>query len=302
MDRKGFIKKVAGMDRKTFFRKVVDHLNLYFTKYVERNLFGGYKCWLNPLETFYLNFRCLPFRQAIKFPVFVYGFLRITSLNGRIRCEGCCKTGMVKMNYRTYGSPSGSGGVTTLNLSGLIVFHGRCVIGIANTLNIGKKAVLEMGHATKIMSNCNITAYQRISIGERSRIAHRCQVIDTNNHFIADFKHGCVKRIARPISIGTYCWICNSTTVTGGAVIPDKTIVSNNSLCNRDYSDIPPESIIGGQPAKLLSTGYRRVESRKLEREIQRYFAAHPEAKVYPLPEGIDHNCCDADSWWSFRE
>ena len=117
--------------------------------------------------------------------------------------------------------------------------------------------------------------------------------MDTNFHLIADFNNNRVKRVAHPISIGDYCWICNSTTVTGGAIIPNKTIVASNSLVGKDYSNLPEESMIGGVPAKHIATGFRRVENRRLESDIYRYFRENPNAEFFPLQEGIDHNCCN---------
>lgn len=47
-----------------------------------------------------------------------------------------------------------------------------------------------------------------------------------------------------------------------GTVIPDHTIVSSNSLCNKDYSDVPQFSIIGGIPARLISCNKKRCNDK----------------------------------------
>ena len=60
-------------------------------------------------------------------------------------------------------------------------------------------------------------------------------------------------------------------------------------------SNIPEESIIGGIPAKLVAIGYRRIESHQFEGEVNRYFMLHPEADMYPIPEGVGHDICDRD-------
>ena len=154
-------------------------------------------------------------------------------------------------------------------------------------------AILEIGTHFKIMDMCNIGCFQNISIGAQSWIVHRCQVFDTNFHYIADFAHGIVRRWAHPIIIGSYCWICNSSTITGGARIPDKTIVASNSLVNKDMSQIPEESIIGGVPAKLLSSGYRKIENKRFEMEVSHFFETHPNVDLYKIPEGTLHEICD---------
>lgn len=268
------------------------HVRRLYSIYVVRNLWVH---WFNLLYTFYFNLVFFPFRQAFRFPVFVYGWPKMFSQYGRMECVGCCKTGMVRLNITLGGVPQYSAGNIELNIWGKVIFRGKCIIGSGSKLIVGEHGLLDMGEGTKIMNGCNCTAYSEIRIGAQSRIVHRCQLLDTNFHYIADFRRGVVKKQGHPIVIGDYCWVCNSTTVTGGAVIPDKTIVASNSLVNKDMSSIPPESIIGGIPAKLVSVGYRRIESRKLESEVGHYFAAHPEADTYPLPDDVNHSVCDVD-------
>lgn len=60
-------------------------------------------------------------------------------------------------------------------------------------------------------------------------------------------------------------------------------------------SSIPEESIIGGVPAKFISTGFRRVENSLFNKEIHQFFHHNPNAKSYPLPESIEHSNCDSD-------
>lgn len=58
----------------------------------------------------------------------------------------------------------------------------------------------------------------------------------------------------------------------GGVKLPNYTIVASNSLVNKDFSLIEEGSIIGGSPAKYLSTGYRRVENISMEHMIHAYY------------------------------
>ena len=132
-----------------------------------------------------------------------------------------------------------------------------------------------------------------MSIGDHTWITHRCQVMDTNFHFIADFNRHRVNAIAKPIFIGAYCWICNSTTVFGGSIIPDRTIVASNSLVNKDMSSIPDSSIVGGIPAKVLSTGYRRIDNINLIRMLQSFFKSHPNESYFSLAQDVSNEDCN---------
>ena len=83
--------------------------------------------------------------------------------------------------------------------------------------------------------------------------------MDTDRHEIRDVNTGTVYPSHKPIVIGDNVWIGNNVSINKGTVIPDNTIVSSHSLCNKNYSYIPPFSVIGGIPAKVLSTGKQRV-------------------------------------------
>ena len=254
-----------------------------------------YVHWFNPLVTLYLNFRSFPIKQAIKLPIFVYGWPRLFSLFGSMECVGMCRMGMVTLNKTNTGSPQLCVSNVAINNWGRIIFHGKCEIHCSK-INVYGGGILEFGNCCKVMHEVNITASTKVSIGDYSWIVHRCQVLDTNYHYIADLNKQIVSRMARPIVIGKYCWVCNSTTISGGAIIPNKTIVASNSLVNRDMSDIPENSIIGGVPAIFIKNGYRRVDSLKLHSSVSKFFRENPDALYYKFPFNCENgNCCNAD-------
>lgn len=194
-----------------------------------RNLTGH---WFNPFATLYINFFSFPFQQAIKFPMFVYGAPGLYHVVGDMRIIGNVKTGMIEFNKNQHLNPPHQLANSELSNLGTIVFHGKARIGCATRILVQKNALLELGANVIIGDNINLGCHQYISIGERSRIAHRCQIQESNHHFIANMSTRTVKPCTRPISIGRGCWICNSTTLTAGATIPDFCIVASNSLVN----------------------------------------------------------------------
>lgn len=183
-----------------------------------RNLTGH---WFNPFATLYINFFSFPFQQAIKFPMFVYGAPGLYHVVGDMRIIGNVKTGMIEFNKNQHLNPPHQLANSELSNLGTIVFHGKARIGCATRILVQKNALLELGANVIIGDNINLGCHQYISIGERTRIAHRCQIQESNHHFIANMSTRTVKPCTRPISIGRGCWICNSTTLTAGATIPD---------------------------------------------------------------------------------
>lgn len=227
--------------------------------------------WLNPFATIYLNLRSFPFKQAIRMPVWVYGCPRFYELSGRMIIDGKVSSGMVRFNQVKPGAPSNMSIKSEIFNKGLIIFHGIGFIGTGNKIVVGPKGVLDIGKNFKITDMCNIGCFRSVFIGEQSWIVHRCQIFDSNYHYVANFAKGTVPDCSKPIRIGRGCWICNSSTITGNAVLPDYTIVASNSLVNKDMSDIPVSSMIGGTPAKLIATGFRKIENSKIENEVAKF-------------------------------
>lgn len=193
-------------------------------------------------------------------------------------------------NFHEAGAPANMGGPEEFNIWGTIVFKGKCQIGTGGKITVGDCGKLILGDDSKIMSQCNITAYKFVTIGNSFLMAHRSQIFDTGYHYVADFREHKVKRLASPISIGNNCWQCNSSTIMGGVILPDCTIIASKSLVNKNLSDLPEESIIGGSPAKLIATGYRLVQNKTMCRIIGSFFTSEPDASEYIFSKDISHD------------
>ena len=61
-------------------------------------------------KTAYVNFRTLPFKQAVKWPIFIYGRVKLYNLSGQIEIRGPVERGMIKFGYRKgyFSGPKGS--------------------------------------------------------------------------------------------------------------------------------------------------------------------------------------------------
>lgn len=58
---------------------------------------------------------------------------------------------------------------------------------------------------------------------------------------------------SRPITIGKNCWICSGATIVGGVTVSENSIVAAGAVV---VQDVPPDSIVGGVPAKVI----RRID------------------------------------------
>jgi len=276
------IEKIERVIKRYSFKELLILLDIrYGFGRLERLLFGN---WFNPFATLWLNLRSFPIRQALKLPVWCYGRPRFYGLSGKMRIEGKVFSGMIRFNQVKYGAPSNMSVQSEIFNQGLIIFRGQGLIGTGTKIVVGYNAVLDIGKNFKITDMCNVGCFREIRIGEQSWIVHRCQVFDSNYHYVANFARRVVPNHIHPIHIGKGCWVCNSSTITGGTILPDYTIVGSNSLVNKDFSNIPESSMIGGIPAKLLTTGFRKVEDSRIESEIAHFYKNHPD-NMFSIPE-----------------
>ena len=232
--------------------------------------------WFNPLATIWLNFRSLPLSQAIKLPIWCYGRPRFYGLSGNMIIEGKVSSGMIRINRVLTGAPSNMNVQTEILNNGLIIFKGELHIGTGNKIVVGRNAKLQIGANSKIADMCNIGCFEKITFNDMTRIAHRCQIFDSNYHFIVNQEQSTIPSYKRPIVIGVGCWVCNSSSIYGGAILPDYTIVTSNSLVNKDFSQISNGCMIGGVPAKFIKKSVRRVYNIEIVKEIELFYQNHP--------------------------
>ena len=271
--------------------KIKKHSLSELIKYADTNFGIGKlellitKNWLNPFATAYLNFRSFPIKQAIRFPIFAYGRPRFYCLSGKMIIAGKINTGMIKFNVTLQGAPSNMSIQSEILNYGQIIFKGKGEIGTGNKIATSTNSTIIIGKNFRIADCCNIGCLSnQIEIGDQCTITHRCQILDSNYHFLADFNNRKVAKYSTPIKIGTGCWICNSSTITGGTVLTNYTTVGSNSLVNKNFSNLPEGSIIGGVSAKFIKTGYRKIENYDIEKKINAYFKNSSD-NFYPLSE-----------------
>ena len=217
-------------------------------------------------RTVWANFRLLPFRQAIKFPIRIYGKVILSCLQGRIEFthnEGIICIGMQVAGY-TAAKPA-----RLAILPGAVWKVGRNVkISQGASIFINRNAIFEIGDNCTMGDDSKLICYRSIKLGHDCDLTWQTQTMDFNSHFIED-SDGNVQQIIKPIELGDYVWVGNRSTIMPGTRIPSWTIIASNSLCNKDYTTlIPSESIIGGTPAKLIRSGLHRIYDRAREQYI----------------------------------
>lgn len=105
---------------------------------------------------------------------------------------------------------------------------------------------ITIGKNVFLNTSCHFQDQGGITIGDGTLIGHNV-VLATLNHNEDPARRS--ETIPSPIIIGKNVWIGANATITPGVTIGDGTIVAAGSVVTRD---VPPDTIVGGVPAKVL--------------------------------------------------
>ncbi|MCI6998515.1 MAG: acyltransferase [Eubacterium sp.] len=199
--------------------------------------------------TIYVNFRCLPFKTALKFPIFVGYKTHIDKLSRNIRfgCEPT--TFMVRIGWGgTEGRELGKKNYLLLNENAMIQFNGRCTMssGVSLILDLG---TLEIGNDFFCNKNCTISCNDRITIGDNVLFGWNVEVLDSDNHKVIHKNketacdHGTIK-------IGDHVWVAAFSHILKNSIVPDGSVVAYHSLVTKQFEG--EKLLLGGCPAKVI--------------------------------------------------
>lgn len=124
---------------------------------------------------------------------------------------------------------------------------------------IGERGRIEIGDGARLSDLVHIGAVGRLRIGRNVLIGSKVLIIDHSHGqgYRADPDELSIPPGDRPlvsrgdITIGNNVWLADNVIVLAGVTIGDNCVVGAHSLVR---SDLPPNSVCAGNPARLLST------------------------------------------------
>lgn len=199
-------------------------------------------------RSIYYNFKLLPLKRAIKFPLFVYPN---TTLKGRR--ENFSLPDQLSFGIITLGIPlthfvDGSES-TFIRCNGLLQFKCRCSIGSGSKIAISENATLKIGSNFSSTGHLKICCEHSIQIADDCMFSWDITLIDTDYHPI--YTNGCISNSPRGIIIGKHVWIGFNCSILKSVRIADNCIISAGSTIRADLSST---NSIYGLPSKLIQT------------------------------------------------
>lgn len=238
---------------------------------------------LNVIKTLFINFKMLPFQQAIKLPIYLYGSIKFHGLRGKVIINAPIERGMIKIGYRWLDLWPSSYLPTQLRIDGSLWFSGWAILsgGVALTVVGGQ---IKLGDCCRIGAGTTIKAMKSILIDDNTSITSDCILMDCNMHFVKNIETGEIKNNTASISIGKNCWINSRTIIEKGAVIPDYSISSRSSYLNKDYSSFGANLLLVGQPAKPLTSKVQRIFGTAEQHRIAQLFKSNDATSIFLEP------------------
>lgn len=97
--------------------------------------------------------------------------------------------------------------------------------------------------ASFINSNCKIRCHNHIEIGDDCAISHDFTVMDSDAHALNG------NRNTKPVIIKDHVWIGTRVTILSGVTVGEGSVIAAGAVVK---DDVPPYSLVGGVPAKIL--------------------------------------------------
>ncbi len=202
-------------------------------------------------KSIYVNFRLLPFKEAIFLPIMVSRKTKLRALSGKAHLNKI-KTGIVRIGFGGTDMMDYRYDRSVLKITGDIYFQGKTKIGIGAKIMVSGKLIL--GNNFDITGDTMIICAKEIQIGNNTMIAWQSILMDTDQHAIYDINDNMINQ-DKKITIGNNVWIGAKSFILKGSKIPNGCIVGANTTVSKVFSQ--EKTIIAGSPAGVLKENIR---------------------------------------------
>lgn len=198
-------------------------------------------------KTVWFNLRYLPFKQAVKLPVWLSVNTKF-SISGGVLITDTVRPFMIRIGFHECDECNPKN-PTLFKVDGKLEFHGKAHIGRGSKICVAKDALLELGNNFSISASSCISCHKHIIMGNDIQLSWDCLVMDSDTHAIIG-EDGNRMNPDKDIVIEDKVWIRNGCMILKGTHIPNTCVVGARSVVSGSkFSD---HTIIVGNPAKSV--------------------------------------------------
>lgn len=208
-------------------------------------------------KTIFFNFYHLPFKQAIRLPIWLYKAKLYDCFKGKVVIESNkVRPGMIRLGFMG-GHMYPNNGIRIWN-KGRLIFHGRCFIGNDSSIITGEQGIFDFGDDFGSSSSARLFSYIGVKFGLHTRIGFGCMLMDTNFHPLYDMEKKHFKRAYGKIEIGDYNWFGTQCLIMPSVKTPERCIFGARSVVTRGCQ-FESYCVHGGSPLRVLSRNVMRI-------------------------------------------
>lgn len=200
-------------------------------------------------RTFYLNFKYLRYKDAVRLPIIVSNHCLLKEVSGSVEIKGEIRTGMIRFGFGEVGIFDEKKERSIWQVQGKVVFNGGSTFGHGSRISVGKSGTLIVGNQFSVTGASSIVCYKKIVLGNQSAIAWDVLLMDTDFHNIYN-ESGEIINPTKEINIGENVWVGCKVTILKGVIIDSGNIIASGSFLTKT---IPGKNqIVGGNPPRVL--------------------------------------------------
>lgn len=205
------------------------------------------------LRSFLFCVRVLPFKLAIRIPIFISNQTRykLKNFRGGINIYAPIHLGMIKIGFTQAPFFDAKQNPSFIEINqGSISFDGYANIGAGCKLSVCNGGTIRLGNQFWSTGPITIIARKSIIIGNSCVCSWNITMMDHDAHEL--YKSGHCINPPSNITIKDHCWIGFNTSVLKGVSIDSDVIIGANSVLTKSVS--VSNSIVAGVPATIKKT------------------------------------------------
>jgi maltose O-acetyltransferase len=135
-----------------------------------------------------------------------------------------------------------------LRIVGVSIGAGTSIMGSVRITGPGPMSLLSFGRNTAVSGSLHVDLGARVCIGDRVHFGQEVMLL-TMDHEVGPSAERCGRLVSAPIAIEDGVWIASRVTILPGVTIGKGSMVAAGAVVT---SDVPPDTLVGGVPARVL--------------------------------------------------